>query len=597
MNTETILPDVPFSREQKEYLQGFFAGLACNGMIPFVGHLPDGRITNVPEPGLINSAAELATPAEEKTVYGTPVSDLCEQELWKLEQHGLDAWDKLLAHANEDRFPDKPDTFRFRYHGLFHVAPAQKSFMLRCRIPAGELTSAQLRGLADIAEEWGGGYADITTRANFQIREIAPRNMVKCLFKLQEIGLTSRGSGVDNVRNITATPTAGIDKDELIDTRPLAKGLHHYILNNRDMYDLPRKFNVAFDGGGSVTVVADTNDIGFVAVRVPEGKGLAPGIYFRVELAGITGHRQFASDAGVLVKPDQSVAVAAAIIRVFVENGDRTNRKKARLKYVIEKWGLAKYMEEVERKLAFQLPRFPLDQCEPRKVPIQHGHIGAFKQAQHGLNYIGAVITVGRMKPKQMRRIADIAQNYGSGEVRLTVWQNLIIPNVPDAFVETVKKNLVKMGFHHSATGISGGLIACTGNTGCQWAATNTKGQAVLLARHLEKKVPLDLPINIHLTGCPNSCAQHYIGDIGLLGVKVNQGGDTVEGYHVVLGGGFGEKQAVAREVFRGVAFNELPTLLEHVLKVYLAKRDRGESFVDFTRRHSVKELQELFSS
>ena len=597
MNTETILPDVPFTREQKEYLQGYFAGLACNGMIPFVGHLPDGRITNVSAPGLVNSAAEPATPAQEKTVYGTPVSDLCEQELWKLEQHGLDVWDKLLAHANEDKFPDKPDTFRFRYHGLFYVAPAQKSFMLRCRIPAGELTSMQLRGLADIAEEWGGGYADITTRANFQIREIAPRNMVKCLLKLQEIGLTARGSGVDNIRNITAMPTAGIDKDELIDTRPFAKALHHYILNNRDMYDLPRKFNVAFDGGGSVSVVADTNDIGFIAVRVPEGKGVAPGIYFRVELAGITGHKQFASDAGVLVRPDQCVAVAAAIIRVFVENGDRTNRKKARLKYVIEKWGLAKYMVEVEGKLAFQLARLPLDQCEPRKVPIQHGHIGVFKQAQRGLNYIGAVITVGRMKSKQMRRIADVAQNYGSGEVRLTVWQNLIIPNVPDAFVETMKKNLIKIGFHHAATSISGGLIACTGNTGCQWAATNTKGQAVLLARHLEKKIQLDLPINIHLTGCPNSCAQHYMGDIGLLGAKVNQGGDTVEGYHVVLGGGFGEKQAVAREVFRGVPFNELPTLLEHILAVYLAKRERGESFVDFTRRHSVKELQEMFSS
>ncbi len=229
-------------------------------------------------------------------------------------------------------------------------------------------------------------------------------------------------------------------------------------------------------------------------------------------------------------------------------------------------------------------------------MPIQHGHIGVFKQVQPGLNYIGAVITVGRMTPKQMRRIADVSQNYGSGEVRLTVWQNLLIPNVPDHFVETVKKNLVKMGFHYSATTISGGLIACTGNTGCQWASTNTKGQAVLLARHLEKKLQLDQPINIHLTGCPNSCAQHYMGDIGLLGAKVNQGGDTVEGYHVVLGGGFGEKQAVASEVFRGVAFNELPTLLEHVLKVYLAKRNRGESFADFTRRHSVKELQELFS-
>jgi ferredoxin-nitrite reductase len=596
MSTETILADIGFSREQKEYLQGYFQGLACSGMTPFVGHLPNGRITNMPEPGLVNHAAEAPAPAEEETVYGTPVSDLCEHEIWKLEQHGLDVWDKLIAHANENKFPDKPDTFRFRYHGLFYVAPAQNSFMLRCRIPAGELTSIQLRGLADIAEEWGGGYADLTTRANFQIREIAPRNMVKCLLKLQEIGLTSRGSGVDNIRNITATPTAGIDKDELIDTRPFAKALHHYILNNRDMYDLPRKFNVAFDGGGSVTVVADTNDIGFVAVRVAEGKGVEPGVYFRVELAGITGHKQFASDSGVLVKPDQSVAIAAAIIRVFGENGDRTNRKRARLKYVIDKWGIPKYMEEVERKLAFQLLRFPLDKCEPRKPPIQHGHIGVFKQIQPRLNYIGAVITVGRMKPKQMRRIADVAQNYGSGEVRLTVWQNLIIPNVPDQFVETVKKNLVKMGFHHSTTSISGGLIACTGNTGCQWASTNTKGQAVLLARHLEKKVKLDQPINIHLTGCPNSCAQHYMGDIGLLGAKVNQGGDTVEGYHVVLGGGFGEKQAVAREVFRGVAFNELPTLLEHVLKVYLAKRNPGESFVDFTRRHSVKELQEMFS-
>jgi len=595
MSTETILPDTGFSRQQKEYLQGYFAGLACSGMIPFVGHLPDGRITNMPAPGLENGAAEPAAEAEE-TVYGTPVSDLCEQELWKLEQHGLDVWDKLVAHANEDKFPDKQDTFRFRYHGLFYVAPAQKAFMLRCRIPAGEMTSIQLRGLADLAEEWGGGYADITTRANFQVREIAPRNMVKCLLKLQEIGLTSRGSGVDNVRNITATPTAGIDRDELIDTRPFAKALHHYILNNRDMYDLPRKFNVAFDGGGSITTVADTNDIGFIAVRVPEGKGVEPGIYLRVELAGITGHQQFAKDSGVLVKPDQCVAVAAAIIRVFVENGDRTNRKRARLKYVIDRWGIPKYIEEVEKKLAFPLLRLALDQCEPRKVPIQHGHIGVFKQVQPGLNYVGAVITVGRMTPKQMRRIADVSQNYGSGEVRLTVWQNLLIPNVPDHFVETVKKNLVKMGFHYSATTISGGLIACTGNTGCQWAATNTKGQAVLLARHLEKKLQLDQPINIHLTGCPNSCAQHYMGDIGLLGAKVNQGGDTVEGYHVVLGGGFGEKQAVASEVFRGVAFSELPTLLEHVLKVYLAKRNRGESFADFTRRHSVKELQELFS-
>jgi ferredoxin-nitrite reductase len=595
MSTEAALPDYAFNLQQKEYLQGLFAGLASGGLRTFVGHLPDGRITNVPAPGLENRAAEPEAP-KEKTVYGTPIEDLCEQEIWKLEQHGLDTWDKLVAHAEQDKFPDKADTFRFRYHGLFYVAPAQNAFMLRCRIPAGELSSFQMRGLADIAEEWGGGYADVTTRANIQIREIAPRNMVKCILKLQEIGLTARGSGVDNIRNITATPTAGIDKDEFIDTRPFAKAVHHYILNNRDMYDLPRKFNIAFEGGGGISAVADTNDIGFMAVRVGEGKGVEPGVYYRVELAGITGHQQFATDSGILVKPNEAVAVAAAIVRVFVENGDRTNRKRARLKYLIDKWGIPKYIEEVEKKLTFPLVRFPLEQCEQRNVPFAHGHIGVFKQAQRGLNYIGAVITVGRMKPKQMRRLADVAQNYGSGELRLTVWQNLLIPNIPDAYVETVKKNLVKMGFHYQSTAISGGLVACTGNTGCQWASTNTKGQAVLLARHLEKKVQLDRPINIHLTGCPNSCAQHYMGDIGLLGAKVKQGSDTVEGYHVVMGGGFGNNQAVAREIFKGVPFNELTTLLEHVLKTYLEKRQSSESFVEFTRRHSVKELQEMFS-
>ena len=591
--TNEAIPDLGFTAEQKEYLQGYFAGLSVR--LPFAGTLPDGRITNLRGPGLVNDAAEPDAPAE-KNVYGTPVSELCEQELWKLEQHGLDIWDKLIAHATEEKFPDKADTFRFRYHGLFYVAPAQNSFMLRCRIPAGELTWVQLRGLADIAQDWGGGYADITTRANIQVREIQPRHLVKCLLKLQEIGLTSRGSGVDNVRNITATPTAGVDKDELIDTRPLAKGVHHYILNNRDLYDLPRKFNVAFDGGGSISVAADTNDIGFHAVRVGEGWGVEPGVYFRVQLAGITGHQQFAKDAGIFVKADECVAVAAAIIRVFVEHGDRTNRNRARLKYLIDSWGIAKFVEEVDKKLAFPLVRFPLEQCEPRHPPILHGHVRVFKQAQRGLNYIGAVITVGRMSTRQMRRLADVAQNYGSGEVRLTVWQNLIIPNIPDAFVETVKKNLVRMGFHYETTTISGGLVACTGNTGCKWSSTNTKDQAVKLARHLEKRVPLDQPINIHLTGCPNSCAQHYMGDIGLLGAKVNQGGDTVEGYHVILGGGFGEKQGVGREILRGVAFNELPALLERVLKTYLRKRSRGETFLEFTRRHSVKELQELFS-
>ena len=200
------------------------------------------------------------------------------------------------------------------------------------------------------------------------------------------------------------------------------------------------------------------------------------------------------------------------------------------------------------------------------------------------------------MPAPQMRRLADLAQNYGSGHFRLTPWQNLLMPDIPDAFVETVKRNLVRIGFHYEASTIAGGLVACTGNTGCKWASTNTKGQAVELARFLEKRVQLDQPINIHLTGCPNSCAQHYIGDIGLLGTKTTLEGESVEAYNVVFGGGFGDDRAIAKEVFKGIPFSALPELLEHVLKVYLARRKPGESFAEFARRHEIKQLQEMFS-
>jgi ferredoxin-nitrite reductase len=587
---QPIFPD-GFTNSQKKYLRGLMSDPAWQDLLPFVGETADGRLTHEPQPGMSN----LATPVEE-TVHGVPLSKLCREERWKYEENPLDAWDRILAHAEKDQLPEAENTFRFKTFGLFHVSPVQKSFMLRCRIPAGILTSVQMHGLAEIADDWGGGYADITTRANIQIREIAPQNVVNVLGKLQDLGLTSRGSGADNVRNITASPVSGVDPIEIYDCRPLAKALHHYILNHRDLYGLPRKFNVAFDGGGSISVVADTNDIGFVAVRVPEGHAIEPGVYFRAILAGITGHEQFASDAGLLLKPVQCVAVAAAMIRVFSEHGDRTNRKKARLKYLIDRWGIPKFIQETGAKLAFPLVHFPSEKCEVRRPPVRHGHIGIYRQPQRGLNYIGVVIPVGRMKTRQMHRLADIAQNYGNGELRLTVFQNLVLPNIPDAFVDAVKRSLVWMGFHHESTSISGGLVACTGNTGCRYSSTNTKGQAVELARALEKKVRLDQPINIHLTGCPHSCAQHYIGDIGLLGAKTSEGGQSVEAYTVVLGGGFDHAQGIAREVFRKIPFTQIPSLLERILVVYQQRRKSGETLAEFTRRHEVKELQEMFS-
>jgi ferredoxin-nitrite reductase len=624
MNPASIPPAAPassFSADQKEYLQGFMAGVLASGQYAYVGATAAGQLTGSPGAA---ATGNLAAPAGEN-IFGTPLADLSKPERWKHEQDGLNVWEKLVAHAAADKFPDEADAFRFKFHGLFHVAPAQDSFMMRLRIPAGEISSHQLRGLAGLAGEHGNGGADITTRANLQLRELQPRAIVQALTRVQELGLTSRGSGADNIRNITATPTSGFDRDELIDVRPYAHALHHYILNHRDLYGLPRKFNIAFDSGGTISAAVDTNDIGFFAVRVTE-KSLSaflpaqppqeesqdkhrarsngqrcqvrpePGIYFRCELGGITGHKDFARDTGLLLKPAELIPVAAAMVRVFREHGDRTDRKKARLKYLLEKWGgFPRFLEETQKKLAFPLAHAPRECAEPRRPVLKHGHIGAYRQSQPGLNYVGIGMPVGRMTVKQMRRLADLADHYGKGELRLTVWQSLIIPHVPDAFVATLVRAVQSLGFFTEAHATAGGVIACTGNQGCKYAAADTKGHARSVMAHLRKRDPgLDLPVNIHFTGCNHSCAQHYCGDIGAIATKL---GDGREGYHVVLGGGMDQEQGIAREIFRGVGADEAPALFEKILVTYRDRRNTGETFVQWTRRHSVKEIQEFLST
>ena len=573
-----------FTDEQKQYLLGFFTA-AAERVKPFVGHTAAGLITADPTLTSVNQAGK-----EEETYFGTPVSDLCREEIWKHEENPLDIWDKLIAHANEDRSPAPDDLFRFKFHGLFYVAPAQDSFMLRLRVPGGILAAHQMRGLAAMAADWGSARADITTRANLQIREFQPKNIVRVLNKLQSLGLTSRGSGADNIRNITASPIAGIDPTELYDVAPLADALHHYILNSRDMYGLPRKFNVAFDSGGAISVVADTNDIGFIATRVAEGRDVPAGIYFRVLLCGITGHKQFATDCGLLLAPEQTVAVAAAMIRVFSENGDRTDRKKARLKYLVDRWGVERFLAETEKRLAFPLMRYPTECCEPRNPIDRAGHIGVHPQKQAGLHYIGVSVPVGRLPVAQMLALADVADKFGTGELRLTVWQNLLIPNIPENRLEEALADIRAAGLDWTAGTVLRGTVACTGNRGCKYAATDTKAHAVQLADFLDARFKIDQSVNLHVTGCPHSCAQHYIGDIGLLGTKVN----GAEGYQVVVGGGSDQDRELARELIASVPFSELPPILERLFAAYTERRDAQESFLEFSRRHSIEELRSL---
>lgn len=588
MDSSQFVSTLGFTPEQKEYLLGFFAGAAQRisnpaQYAPFAGRNQAGLLDLDPVRGAANEAA----PAEE-AVHGTAVSDLCREELWKHEQNPLDIWDQLLAHADENRAPAAENIFRFKFHGLFYVAPAQDSFMLRLRVPGGILSTHQMRGLASIAEEMGSGRADLTTRANLQIRQFQPKDIVRVLTALQPLGLTARGSGADNIRNITASPLAGIDPTELIDVSPFAQALHHYILNSRDLYDLPRKFNVAFDGGGAISVVADTNDIGFIAVRVGEGRSVPAGIYFRVLLCGITGHKQFASDCGLLLKPEQAVVVAAAMIRVFIDHGDRTDRKKARLKYLLEKWGMEQFLAETEKRLAFSLLRVAADECEPRGIVDRTAHIGVYPQSQPEMHYIGVSIPVGRLPVAQMRALASIAEDFGSSELRLTVWQNLLIPNIATANLDQALAALRAANLDCTAGVVLRGTVACTGNRGCRYAATDTKAHAVELATRLDTRFTILQPINLHVTGCPHSCAQHYIGDIGLLGTKVA----GAEGYQVVLGGGSDQDQGLARELISAIPFAELPPVMESLMAAYVERRELNESFLQFTRRHSIEELK-----
>src|SRR6202162_2850437 len=353
-----------FEPEQKRYLEGFMAGLqiaktsrtaARNG----AATAPANLVTAEP---IGPDAAALR--AQDRVIKaGGKLSD---PEKFKRELHPFDGYEKLKEQAANNEAPKADDNFRWRFFGLFYCAPTQKAYMCRLRIPNGILTHWQFAGLGELAERYAGGYAHVTTRANLQMREVEPKNAVAIVEAIQDLGLSSRGSGADNIRNFTGTPTAGIDPQELLDTRPYAREWHFHILNDRSLYGLPRKFNVGFDGAGIIPVLEDTNDIGFQAVTVNDGFGLEAGVWFRLCLGGLTGHKSFAGDTGVVVKPADATLVADAVVRVFIDHGDRTDRTKARLKYVLDKMGVEKFLGLMEEKLGRKLARAVPGALAPR---------------------------------------------------------------------------------------------------------------------------------------------------------------------------------------------------------------------------------------
>jgi ferredoxin-nitrite reductase len=587
MMIETL--SVEFSDEQKRYLEGFTTGLQISRVGRGLGGSSVKASAEPTGPDAVHIKAQDQVVASGKK--------LADQEKFKREEHPFDAYERLKQQALTNSPPSPADNFRWRYYGLFYVAPAQDSYMCRLRIPNGIMKHWQLSGLADLAERLCGHFSHVTTRANLQLREIPFNHSVALIEGIQDLGLCARGSGADNIRNVTGTPTAGIDPQELIDTRDYAREWHHHILNDRSLYGLPRKFNVAFDGAGKIAVLEDTNDIAFSAAEVKDGFGVEPGVWFRLGIGGITGHKDFAKETGIIVRPADATKVADAIVRVFIETGDRTNRLKARLKYVIDKIGMEQFLVLVEQKLGSAFTRVPPEALAPRPAFDRMAHIGPHKQKQDGLNWIGVALPLGKVTCEQMRGLAKIAADLGDGEIRLTVWQNLLIPGVSDANIPLAIQAIETIGLSVTASNVRAGLIACTGNAGCKFAASNTKAHATAIGDWCDGRIDVDTPLNIHLTGCHHSCAQHYISDIGLIGAKVPIGDsdDTVEGYHLFAGGGFGPNADIGQEIYHDLKAEDAPRTVEKLLRAYLAHRiDPSETFLTFARRHDGEALRKL---
>jgi len=575
-----------FTDTQKRFLEGFMSGIDTlrSGQGLSCVFTPDDDSDAVGDggPDALHLAAQAATEKDGRK--------LVKEELTKREEPALDIWQRMSANAAAGQFPEGTDVFRYKFHGLFYTAPNQDSYMCRLRLPNGILTSAQTRGVAEIADKRAGGYAHVTTRANLQLREIPAEEPTNVLMDLQDVGIINRGSGADNIRNITGDPLAGVDPQALIDTRDLCRSMHYHILYHRELYGLPRKFNIAFNGGGIVRGVSDTNDIDFTAVRGSDGE-----VWFRVGIGGVPGHDAFADHSGWLVTPDQCVPMADAILRVYAEEGCRSDRKKARLKYVLETMGMESFLERVRERLDFTPAAADADVEEP-PAPDPTAHVGVHEQAEAGMYYIGIPLPFGYMSSDQLRGLADVADTCADGATRLTVWQNLLIAGIPEAKLDDAKAAIEALGMRWSASYARTGTIACTGNFGCKFANSDTKSHAGMLVDHLEDQLELDQPVTIHLTGCPNSCAQHKIGDIGLLGTGVEtEDEEMVEGYDVFVGGGFGGQRGLGQKLFAKVMAPDIPPTVERVMRAYQANRQSAdETFQDFVSRQGLDGVKAL---
>ena len=488
-------------------------------------------------------------------------------EKFKAEKDGLAIKDELDHFAQIGwEAMDKTDLeHRLKWVGVFYRPVTPGKFMMRLRVPNGILSSEQMRVLGEIVQRYGDdGNADITTRQNLQLRGIRIEDIPDIFQRLKSVGMTSVQSGMDNVRNITGSPMAGLDADELIDTRELVQKVQDMITNcgqgNYQFTNLPRKFNIAIEGGRDNSVHAEINDIAFVPAY-KEGE-----LGFNVVVGGFFSAKrcEAAIPMNVWVRPNQEVVdLCRGILEVYRDNGLRANRQKSRLMWLIDEWGIEEFRTRVANQLGYPLATA----AEKDAIDWEkRDHLGVFPQKQEGLSYIGLCVPVGRLFADDMFDLARIAEVYGSGELRLTVEQNVIIPNIAAENVATLLTEPLLVKFTPNPAPLQRSLVSCTGAQFCNFALIETKNKAVDLISQLDAELNIPRGVRMHWTGCPNSCGQPQVADIGLMGTKARKDGKTVEGVDLYMGGKVGKDAHLGSCVQKGIPCEDLKSVLTSIL-------------------------------
>jgi sulfite reductase (ferredoxin) len=469
-------------------------------------------------------------------------------------------------------------------------------FMVRIRIPNGLLRSNQLRTIADLAEKYGFGVADLTVRQNIQLHWVTIETLPDVLDGLERCGLSSLASCGDVTRNITGCPLAGVDADEICDASPLVEQATHLLAGNPDFYNLPRKFKISVTGCRAWCTYPEINDIGLTAVVRKRRTGPETGFSIRVG-GGLSAQPHLAVRLNAFVEWGQVLPVVRGVAEIF-RSADilRDSRERARLKFLFleQGWTADRFQQELENRIGFRL-----EPAEPEELPadLYRDHTGIHPQKQHGFSYVGATVLRGRIEPKQMRAAADLADRFASGELRTTSMQNLLVVNVPDKSANVLADGLNAVGLRVAASSFRRGAVACTGTEFCKLAITETKAFSRWLVEEMEERLPgFDQHLKLHVTGCPNSCGQHWIADIGIEGKKQKVNGELVDAYYFCVGGALGQLASIARPIGYRCPASDVPAALERLLRAYLDLRRNDENLRQFFARHADEELRNFLA-